>query len=419
MRHTFNAVSFLTTSATLILSVIAAATAHAEVLHEDTAQAASLRNEQLQLMVDLSQCRYSIRSSDGQPVLQNSQLAIGLARLGRDLEANRSVKVTAHKIDPVEDRLGKGKQLTLSAMDETAACTRIYTVTVYDTKPFVVMGFGLANHGDTTRRLYWAGSAVNAEVLPGAELEEPRTLNGGAGDTPTVVKKDVNNRNLNSMMLTAKVDDRRKTIVAGGLTHRDFMKEAGFSRHGPKTVLTLLSHDPVGRMVDPGTTYVSPDKVYLDCITPDPFQALEDYGLRMRAANNVQLNYFDFPTFCGWAMSMRHLGGVGGWFNDSKALAKVAKDASADDFTRYTPIAVRLEPDTYLHENSDNSCSQGWYDDDHFRRFKKLVDPHQTFKQWTDDLKASGAIAFSYVQVNMPDPSFARAHPDWLIHGHD
>jgi len=403
----------------LLLSVLVSSTAVAAVRHEETAGTVSLRNEELQLTVDLGQCRYSLTSSDGQTVVQNAHLAIGLSRRGRNPQASRSAKVTAHTIDPVEDRLGKGKQLTLSAKDEAGVCTRIYTFTIYEAQPFVVMGFGLINHSDKPQRLYWAGSAVDAEVLPGATLDDPRTLNGGAGDAPTVVKEGVDNRDMNSMMLTAKVGGQRKTIVAGGLTHYDFMKEAGFSRHGSKTILTLLSHDPVGRMVDPGTTYLSADKVYLDCITADPFEALEDYALRMRAANAITLNYFDFPTFCGWAMSMRHLGGVGGWYNDSKALAKIAKDAHADGFTRYTPIAVRLEPDTYLDRTKDNSSSQGWYDDEHFRRYKKLVNPHRTFKQWADELKAVGAIPFSYVQVNMPDPAFAKAHPEWLIHGHE
>ena len=407
-----------TLSFPLLFLTVFASYASAGVIITKSETKVSLSNSHLQLDIDLATCRYHVSHPNSEhPILHDAGLTIGLSRLGRNnYKSAQNTVVNDYQVEAISNHLGRGQKATLSVTDNQTACTRIHTFEVYDSSPIVVLGFGLINNSDKHVRVYFASSVAGAELFSGTNIENPMMLNGGAGDAQTIVRKGTVHRDLNSMMLTGKVKGERKTIVAGGLTHYDFIKEVEYTRDEQKVTLSAFSWDPYGRLVNAGETYISKDKIYIDCITANPFEALEAYGMRMRAANDIKLNYYDFPTFCGWAMSMGYLG-VGGNYNNSKALVDIANDAQQDGFTRFTPVAMRLEPDTYINEKG--SCSQGWYDDEHFRKFKKLVPPHETFKAFADDLKKVGAIPFSYVQVNMPDPAFAKAHPDWLLAGHD
>ena len=64
--------------------------------------------------------------------------------------------------------------------------------------------------------------------------------------------------------------------------------------------LHLKAMDPVGRRVDPGERYLPEDRFYVDFATDDPFQAAEQYGLAVRAAQQATPNPYTFPTICSW-----------------------------------------------------------------------------------------------------------------------
>lgn len=60
----------------------------------------------------------------------------------------------------------------------------------------------------------------------------------------------------------------------------------------------LFASDPVGKRVDPGQRYQSADRFYIDVTGRDPFIALENYGRRVKQAQQIELSMYDFPTVC-------------------------------------------------------------------------------------------------------------------------
>ena len=104
----------------------------------------------------------------------------------------------------------------------------------------------------------------------------------------------------------------------------------------------MWAEDPVGRLVDPGQTYFSEDTFYLDVTQPDPLLLWKIMDLAMRAANHARPNVYDFPTLCGWAVGA--LSGLGD-INNSVALVHELELAQKAGVTKYTKVAIRLEPD--------------------------------------------------------------------------
>jgi len=62
----------------------------------------------------------------------------------------------------------------------------------------------------------------------------------------------------------------------------------------------IAALDPVGRLVDPGTTYEPADLFYVDVTSADPFVALESYGMALRTATKSHPNTYNNFTICGW-----------------------------------------------------------------------------------------------------------------------
>jgi len=93
---------------------------------------------------------------------------------------------------------------------------------------------------------------------------------------------------------------------------------------------------------------------------------------------------------------------------------------------KYTPLAVRLEPDTYCYNNFGDT-QQGWWDDEHWAAYGpgnghaigaesgSLQKPYETFAKFCKAVAALGGIPFTYFQSSMPSNDFAVAHPDWML----
>jgi len=149
-------------------------------------------------------------------------------------------------------------------------------------------------------------------------------------------------------MLTCAVNNQRRTIVVGGLKYKEFFRRAIFS--SKDRTMTVHCEDPQGKYIATKQTYHSEDMVLLDFVTVNPFTSLENYGVAMRQANNAKPNMYDFPTLCGWLVS--HGGfGEGRPLNNSPGLVEQTKLAKEAGIMKYTPIAVRLEPDYYCFKN--------------------------------------------------------------------
>jgi hypothetical protein len=171
--------------------------------------------------------------------------------------------------------------------------------------------------------------------------------------------------------------------------------------------LNMMALDPVGRRVDRGTTYVPDDRFYLDFTTPNPFEALERYGLAVRAAQHAKPNIYDFPTVCGWYVDDY---GQGPKINSTLGLVGEVAEANKAGFLKYSPMAVRLVPDIY----TDNSPS-GWWDDEHYQKYGHYREPYETTEKWCKAVRERGGLPFTYMFSNMPSHDYAEAHPDHML----
>ena len=105
--------------------------------------------------------------------------------------------------------------------------------------------------------------------------------------------------------------NRRKTIVAGGLKYAEFLRRVEF--HGrarnerrppgaatpdprPTSFMTLAIQDPQGKRIAPGQTWPASDTFLFNICTSDPFASLEGFGAAMAAANDARPNPYDFIT---------------------------------------------------------------------------------------------------------------------------
>jgi len=417
----------MTLLAAFLLSAcsISAAAVHIKIR---PGQDAGIRNEQVEFVFDLSAGVFSGRD------LAAGVMAIRQARFDLDPheDGTGQWKTPPHTFEAEDlgefrDALGSGRRMRVWFKPrESYDPQRFLDVALYEAKPFVVIGWGIRNPFKYTVRVR------NARVVSGAELSHDQkpahhcVLRSGAGAQRNVVKDTWRIDALNGAMLTC-VDEAakppgRRTIVAGGLAYAEFLRRVTVDDHvtgGRKKAssngarMTLSVWDPQGKRVKPGQTWVSKDTFYLDVVTPDPFAALEGYGRAMAVANTAKPNVYNFPTLCGW-MTSSHGHGDGTKINHSPGLVKQMNLAHDAGLLKYTPLAVRLEPDAYCYRNQGDT-QQGWWDDEHFARFKSLRAPYETFGKFCKAVKARGGMVFTYFQCSLPSNDFAAAHPDWML----
>ena len=315
---------------------------------------------------------------------------------------------TTLAVEPVDDVIGKGRRVVLAMTEPKRAAvpTYLFSYTLHDRDGAVIMGFGIRNQTDHEVRLMDAAPMSGGALMPGVALENPLTLNGAAGAEDTHIRNGLERTSPNSLMLTFTGQGKRRSIVWGGLSYKDFGKYASLG----KSKLGFRATDPVGRLVDPGDTYWADDTFYLDVTTADPFAALEKYGRAMRLANHASPNVYDFPILCGWAVGA--LSGLPNVNNSAKLIGEL-EAAQKAGVTKYTKVAIRLEPDSYCYANGDTE--QGWWDDAHWSRFGHLVPPYETFAKWCAAIKERDGIPYTYFQVGMPSDDYARAFPGHML----
>ena len=335
---------------------------------------------------------------------------------------------------------GRGKTVSLTfSPREGYEPTRVLTLRLYDDHPFIEMGWGVANPFTYPVRIKDVEVLYGGELFTDQTVEQPRVLRGGAGAEPNFVEKGWEIEALNSVLLTYKNGGVRRSLCAGGLTYTEFARRVELLngekvwRHPGRSILkregfrnlSLACWDPQGKIIPPGTTYMSPDTVYLDYVTADPFESAEAYGEALRRANNAHPKTYDFPTLCGWMVSTKHLG-EGKPINNSPGLVEQTRIARERGFMNYSPLAVRLEPDTYCHGYYGDT-QQGWWDNKHWGMYgpggggkpdpetASLQKPYETFAKFCRAVSDLGGIPFTYFQSSMPSNDFAVAHPDWML----
>ncbi|RMD81664.1 MAG: hypothetical protein D6820_04810, partial [Lentisphaerae bacterium] len=305
---------------------------------------------------------------------------------------------------------------------------RLLQLFLYRDERFVELAWGIENQKSFPMRITDVEVVYAAELFRGQRVNGARTLRSGAGAEPNFVERGWEIEAWNGAMLTYRNGEQRRTIVAGGLAYAEFARRVEILR-GRKAVgadgnirfeqrrlrnLNILCTDPHGKLVPPGERYLCPDTSYLDFVTENPFEALERYGMALRKANDAHPNVYDFPTLCGWMVSTKNLG-EGKPINNSPGLVEQTEIARERGLMKYTPLAVRLEPDYYCYGNWGDT-QQGWWDDAHWEKYGSLRKPYETFRKFCRAVAERGGIPFTYFQASMPSNDFALCHPDWMLH---
>ena len=374
-----------------------------------------LSNSQLSIKIDLETGIYDMTDkNDNLLVLSNARLTYDGWNTSAAKKANRSFK---QKITwtqtPVSDLTKNGQrvEIFINTTSRTLPEYR-FAFTLLDGNSWLTIQSGIKNTEPEACRFVKADLFSEATLYPGAEISAIKTLNGAAGITMPEVLGDVTRESNNNMMLTSLVNGKRRSIVWGGLKYENYYAIASYKFDNKTNIrsITLTMTDPIGRRIEPNEEWWTPDTYYLGVGESNPFTALEQYGLALREANNAKPNSYDFPTLCGWAVGSLSKGKD---INNSAALIVEMDEANKCGITKYTKVAVRLEPDSYCYK--DGNTEQGWWDDAHWSKFGHLVKPYDTFAKWCAAVKERNGIPFTYFQSNMPSDDFAKAHPEWML----
>ena len=229
---------------------------------------------------------------------------------------------------------------------------------------------------------------------------------GGNAVTSGLSRKSENN-----LLLTYLAGGKRRNFVAGGLTYYDFLKrvETGSAPDG-RLLAKAVAYDPVGLLLKSGDVYQSKDRFYIDLLETDPFTALETYARAAAITQDAKPNFYNFPTLCMWYVMVTS----GEKTMNTVDAVRQMDYAAQSGFLRYSPVAIRLVPDTYHHETGGNT-PQGWWDDAHWQKFSYYKEPYETSAKFCQAIRERGGLPFTYVQTGMPSDDFAEAHPDWML----
>jgi hypothetical protein len=320
----------------------------------------------------------------------------------------------------IQDELGTGRKLTIKAAGPGRP-ELILEIALYDDRSFLALCGGLKNSLGQNLRVKEIAPAHQAKAFDGLSARSDlRMLNGpgGAGlgqrmdggadvGQQSRVHSVTNMESPNNLLATFVSEGRRRSIVLGGLTYHDYSKYASAWRGGGGQLhVSVMSWDPVGKRVDPGVSYLPDDRCYVDFCTANQFEALEQYGLAVRAAQKIKLRINDFPTVDGWYVAV--FSGGGSEPNNTAGMVAQMDAVVKSGFLRYSKVGIRLIPDDYGPNNE-----QGWWDDEHWQKYGHYVKPYETTKKWAQAILERGGIPLIYSQTTSYSRDFMAAHPDW------
>jgi hypothetical protein len=374
---------------------------------------ATIENSMLKVEFDLATGRYSATEKRSGTVC----ITEASAELGVLSTAAEGFEHT-WMVEPVEDSLGPGKMLKIVSRKEGMP-SLLLEITLYEDKGFVVLGAGLDNQTSFPVLLRTIRPLLG-RAFSGCDLSADfKMLDGNGGGEQTLVTTEDSLRSRNNLLVTFGKGATRRSLVTGGLTYFDYEKFVSATRrHSPDYLeVDLWSFDPAGKQVEPGDRYLPQDKFYIDFTTADPFAALEAYGRTLRAAQNIRLNPYTFPSVCLWYVSVKEYGG-GPAINDSTGAVWEIEQAARRGFLKYTPVAIRLVPDNY-----DVNNEQGWWDDAHFQALgepETIIGPHykspyETTRKWGRAVRERGGLPLLYFQTARRSEDYCQAYPGHLL----
>lgn len=329
--------------------------------------------------------------TQGQPYAFNTQPAAAVAPALADvLFDEREVTMESRGLDPGKDYL-----LGLSWWDYDHATGRVESVRVWggDGQPHVL----LAQHTLPDFRVHGQGPEVLALKVP-ADAYATGRLKIGV----------LNHGKINAVVSEAWLWEAPRGGAPAAWGPRPAPAPAAAAPERD-VAIDLYAADPAGRLLDTPGEYRPDDRFYVDFTTPDPFEALEKYGLSVRAAQDAHPNLYDFPTVCGWYVMMKEYGG-GPDINHSAGMVDEMQTIARSGFLKYSRAAVRLVPDTYADNNE-----QGWWDEAHWQQYGHYRAPYETTAKWAGAVAALGGIPETYFQTGFISLDYARAHPGHML----
>lgn len=375
------------------------------------------KNGLIELRYDLSKGTFSLSQADNpSPVLKNAVSHVGTIHSSRP---------SAHRVwsaVKINDPLGEGVRLDVTSRwpDQPAL---IQSFCVYARQTFLKLRCGVQNTDEKPIRVKSLEPISKADAFDGFDVQENfLTLDGYCGWEETEVRRGAVLRCRNNLLAMFGNTSNRRCAVMGGLTYEDFEKFVRVERKEKSLLVQLSAEDPQGKRVDPGVRYLPNDWFYVDVITTDPFESLEQYARRLQKAQQIRLNFYTFPTVCLW-----YARGTGAK-NTSVGAVEQAEVIAKSGFLKFSPVAVRLVPDCYNENNQ-----QGWWDDAHWQRdcipegtvfteesqgFGKYLPPYETTEKWASAVRQLGCIPFTYMQPGIRSQDYADAFPEHMLFNH-
>lgn len=386
--------------------------AQEQVVVEPFPQGIVIRNNQVSLSFNLEKGIVDIQDRMGDKIVESGYFQLGGLQ-SRDHATKRS-----YISEEVQDVLGKGKSIIVKT--EYAQYSNIlWKATLYQDQAYIILEMGIENDEQKPYQLMNFHPLITKRLYAGKDnAVNYRILDGNGGGSPTRVTDTTALQSFNNVLVRFGDLKKPNILVAGGITYHEFEKFVSVSRGDKVMTLDLMANDPVGRKIDAGTTYWPKERFYLNIAQQNPFEALEEYGRTLKKAQEIELNYYDFPTECLWYAAFYNTDSVREKFNNSKGAVEEMDNAIKSGITKYTKVGIRLVPDAYGANNQ-----QGWWDDEHWAMYNEpmstnephYVAPYLKTEQWTKAILDKGGYPFTYMQSGRRSEDFVLKHPDWML----
>ena len=311
----------------------------------------------------------------------------------------------------VNNELGTGKKLILKGEKKNQP-SLLFEIALYEDKSFIELNVGVKNSTEKDIRI------MDFYPLKGIAFEnftfnEYKTLDGECNTDLTQVQSADTLFSRNNLLATfGKKGERKRSLVIGGLSYNEFQKYASVIKHKDYLEVELKGNDPTGKLVDANSKYLLKDKFYIDFMTDNRFEALEKYGFALRDANNTEITGVDYPILNFWYAFHEKYGGDE-FRNNSAGVVKEMEEIVKSGFLKYSPVAVRLEPDDYTIPDNQ----QGWWDDKHWQIYEggQLIEPYETIVKWGKKIQELGGIPFIYFQTGRRSNDYCVENPDHCL----
>ena len=279
----------------------------------NSAQLVTIENKHVALSFDLNKGDYSVRN-----IPKKSTTITHAYFQAEGLYSTDTLGTIEWSRKVVQDYMGKGLAIEIRKKFKNYSDV-VWNATLYDEKDYLVFNMGIVNDSKIPFRLSAFYPLKTRNACKGMNIKlNYAVLNGNSGGNKTYVSDTSQVCCFNNVLIRFGNLKDPSIIVAGGISYNEFEKFCKVIRYTDSLGIQLFSEDPVGKLVDAGTSYENNERFYLCINNSNPFEALEKYGLALRDAQQIKLNYYDFPTECLWYASVYAKDPHRPKFNDSK-----------------------------------------------------------------------------------------------------